>query len=140
VGKDLPVLRQPAFAGVGFSTMARPPHDPTRHQPTGPLRSELEARITSMEALLGNLLRSERRNGVQFRLVKRDLRTRLTACYLARACLRRGDFPTATSVEDLLRRVLTRLEHRRFRSLGRIDRAAIDAVDWSRLLPQLVAD
>ncbi|MCA8957717.1 MAG: hypothetical protein KDC87_16700 [Planctomycetes bacterium] len=100
-----------------------PPSDDPRQPPTENgrrLLRELDRKISTMETLLGNLHRTEARSGTSFQTVKVDLRARLTACYLARESLRRGEFQRVRDLSTLLLRLRIQLEHRRFAALGPI--------------------
>lgn len=101
--------------------------------------TELNSRIASMEKLLGNLHSTEARTGVRFNAVKHDLRSRLTACYLARDCLRRGEYQEIESLDQLLLRVRVRVEHRRYRKLSVLTAEEIRGVDLDALSRQLGA-
>lgn len=111
-----------------------PPSDNGRR-----LLRELNAKISTMETLLGNLHNTESRTGSSFQAVKVDLRARLTACYLARESLRKGELQGASSLEDLLTRLRVRVEHRKYRERAAIKMGEVQAVDLDELSRRLLA-
>lgn len=97
----------------------------------------LDAKIATMERLLGNLHATEVRSGDKFTTLKVDLRARLTACYLAKRSLKRGEFRQATDLDQLLKRLRVQVEHRRFRALRPIRDEDLAAVDLDHLIRRL---
>ena len=102
------------------------------------LLRELNAKISTMETLLGNLHNTESRTGSSFQAVKVDLRARLTACYLARESLRKGELQGSTNLEDLLTRLRVRVEHRKYQDWAIIRKSEVAAVDLDDLTRQLL--
>ncbi len=113
----------------------RPPQPPSENGRR--LLRELNAKISTMETLLGNLHNTESKTGSSFQAVKVDLRARLTACYLARESLRKGELQGASNLEDLLTRLRIRVEHRRFRDREVIKVGELSDVDLDELSRQL---
>lgn len=111
----------------------QPPSDNGRR-----LLRELNAKISTMETLLGNLHNTESRTGSSFQAVKVDLRARLTACYLARESLRSGELQSSTNLEDLLTRLRVRVEHRKYQDWEMIRMSEVEEVDLDELTRQLL--
>ena len=103
------------------------------------LLRELNAKISTMETLLGNLHNTESRTGSSFQAVKVDLRARLTACYLARESLRKGELQGSADLEDLLVRLRVRVEHRKYEDLAVIEMGDVQSVDIEKLAEQFWA-
>jgi len=113
--------------------------DPTPQPPSDNgrrLLRELNAKISTMETLLGNLHNTESRTGSSFQAVKVDLRARLTACYLARESLRKGELHTSINLEDLLTRLRVRVEHRKYQDQATISMQDVMAADLEALSQQ----
>ena len=108
-----------------------------RNRPTDGLLRELNAKISTMETLLGNLHSTESRNGTKFSTLKVELRTRLTACYLAKDSLRQGEFAELRSLDDLLLRLRIRIEHRKFRTFGNLLGEDVKGCDLDELCRKL---
>ena len=122
---------------VGFE---QPVSDPRPQPPSENGRRLLRAlntKIVAMETLLGNLHNTESRAGSSSQNVKVDLRARLTACYLARESLRRGELQGAENLEDLLTRLRVQIEHRKYNRRRRITRSEVRAVDLEELSRRL---
>ena len=102
------------------------------------LLRELNAKISTMETLLGNLHNTESRTGSSFQAVKVDLRARLTACYLARESLRKGELQGSTDLEDLLVRLRVRVEHRKYEEMTVIQIREVQSVDLEKLTQQFL--
>ncbi|MFT6082209.1 MAG: hypothetical protein ACJAQZ_004288 [Planctomycetota bacterium] len=103
------------------------------------LLRELNAKISTMETLLGNLHSTESKTGSSFQELKVDLRTRLTACYLARDSLQKGGQQNAGNLEDLLARFRVRVEHQKYREQPVIQLSDVQSVNIDELARRLTA-
>lgn len=103
------------------------------------LLRELNAKISTMETLLGNLHSTESKTGSSFQSIKVDLRAQLTACYLARESLQNGELQNAGNLENLLTRLRVRMEHRKYRDQDVIQLRDVQSVNIDELARRLTA-
>jgi hypothetical protein len=98
---------------------------------------QLNSRISILEAVLGNLHRTEAKTGVRQEADKADLKRKLTACYVLRETLKRGHVREDLTLNESLKRIEVRLDHRHFRRMGRIERTEVEACDLDALARRL---
>ena len=101
------------------------------------LLHEVGSRVTFLEEALEHIQRAEAKGMRDLQSVKANLRKKLTACYLVREGLRRGEDYQAENLNALLERVQIWVEHRRYQKFGMLSRVEIAAVDLDDLARRL---
>jgi hypothetical protein len=117
------------------------PHDDFlgMSESAGRIYTILHSRIVLMEAALGAVHKSERATGIACNEDKVDLRGKLMVCYIARDAMSRGRHHEVKDLTQLLLRVQTQMDHKRFTKLGPITHSLFEGIDIGVLGRKLAA-